>query len=117
MAQVLIRLAAQLAVNAFALWAAAEVISGVHFDGNLVALLGVAVVFGVINWLIKPVLSLLTLPLTILSLGLFALVLNALLLLLTSALVPAYGVDGFWTALIAAILISIISTVLNWFIP
>ena len=59
---------------------------------------------------------LLTLPLTVLTLGLFALVVNAVMLLLTSALDASYKVDGFVPALLASVLISIVSTVLNWFI-
>jgi len=110
------RLLAHLVVNAFALWLAAQVISGVHFDGNLLALAVLALIFGIVNTLIKPLVVLLTLPLTVLTLGLFALVINALMLLLTSALASSYSIDGFIPALLASILISIVSTVLNWFI-
>jgi len=110
------RLLVHLVVNAFALWLAAQVISGVHFDGSLLALAVLALIFGIVNTLIKPLVVLLTLPLTVVTLGLFALVINALMLLLTSALASSYSVDGFIPALLASILISIVSTVLNWFI-
>jgi putative membrane protein len=110
------RLVAQLVVNAFALWLAAQVINGVHFDGSLLALAVVALIFGIVNTLIKPLVRLLTLPLTVVTLGLFALVVNALMLLLTSVLDTSYSIDGFIPALLASILISIVSTVLNWFI-
>jgi putative membrane protein len=113
---VIIRLVAQLVVNAFALWLAAQWIDGVDFNGDLTSLALVALVFGVVNTLIKPLVNLLTLPLTVLTLGLFALVVNALMLLLTSWLVGTYTVDGFIPALLASLLISIVSTVLNWFI-
>jgi putative membrane protein len=107
------RLIAQLFVNGFALWLAAQVVSGIRFDGNLLALAVVAAIFGIVNTLIKPILFLLTLPLTILTLGLFALVVNALMLMLTDALSSSYTVDGFWAALLGSILISIVSTALN----
>ena len=110
------RLISHLIINGIALWLAAQFISGVHFDGNLISLVVLALVFGVVNTLIKPIVRLLTLPLTLLTLGLFALVVNALMLLLTSALDSSYGVDGFIPALLASIFISVVSTVLNWFI-
>jgi putative membrane protein len=110
------RLISHLIINGIALWLAAQVITGIHFDGNLASLAVLALVFGVVNTLIKPVVRLLTLPLTMLTLGLFALVVNALMLLLTSALDTNYSVDGFIPALLASILISVVSTVLNWFI-
>jgi putative membrane protein len=110
------RFVAHLVVNAFALWLAAQVISGVHFDGSLLSLAVLALIFGIVNTLIKPLVSLLTLPLTVVTLGLFALVINALMLLLTSALDTSYSIDGFIPALLASILISIVSTLLNWFI-
>ena len=110
-------LLAKLAINSFALWLASQVVSGVTFTGTTLQLVGVALVFGIVNTLIKPLLFLLTLPVTVITLGLFALVINALMLLLTSALVGDYHVDGFVTALLASLLISMSSTVLNWFIP
>lgn len=110
-------LVAKLAINSFSLWLASQVVSGVSFTGTTLQLVVVALVFGIVNTLIKPLLLLLTLPVTVITLGLFALVINALMLLLTSALVGDYHVDGFIPALLASILISIVSTVLNWFIP
>ena len=114
---VVVRLFAHLVVNGFALWLAAQIINGVSFSGSLVQLGVLAVVFGVVNTLIKPIVLLLTLPLSVLTLGLFALVVNALMLLLTSAVAGSYSVDGLWPALLASILISVVSTVLNWFLP
>jgi putative membrane protein len=111
-----VRLIAHLVINGIALWLAAQVINGVHFDGSLLQLSVLALIFGIVNTLIKPLVGLLTLPLTVVTLGLFALVVNALMLLLTSAIAGSYSVDGFLPALLASILISIVSTVLNWFI-
>ena len=110
------RLVAHLVINGFALWLAAQVITGVHFAGDLVSLLVLAVIFGVVNTLIKPIVRLLTLPLTVLTLGLFAVVVNTVMLLLTSALDASYSIDGFIPALLASVLISIVSTILNWFV-
>jgi putative membrane protein len=107
------RLIGLFVVNAIALWCAALVIDGVHFDGDLVALAGTALVFSIVNLLIKPFVLLLTMPLTIVTFGLFLLVVNALMLMLTGALSRAYSVDGFWAALLGAILISVVSLVLN----
>jgi putative membrane protein len=113
----LARFVGHMVIDGFALWVAAQVVSGVHFDGNLVALAVLALIFGLLNTFIKPLVLLLTLPLTVITLGLFALVINALFLLLASAFSGSYSVDGFWPALVASVVISIISTVLNWFLP
>ena len=113
----IVRLLAHLAVNVAALWTAAQLVTGITWDGTVVTLLGIAVVFGVVNFLIKPIIGLLTLPLTLITLGLFALVVNALMLVLTDQFVSGYTVDGFIPALIGGVVISIVSTILNWFIP
>jgi putative membrane protein len=107
------RLVGLFLVNAFGLWLAALVVDGVHFDGNLVALAGTALVFTIVSVLIKPFVVLLMLPLTIITFGLFLLVINALMLMLTGALSRAYSVDDFWAALLGGILISIVSLVAN----
>ena len=107
------RLLIQFLINALALWFAALVVDGVHFDGDLVALVGTAFVFSIVSLLIKPFVVLLTLPLTILTFGLFLHVINALMLMLTSALSRAYSVDDFWSALLGGILISIVSLAVN----
>ena len=109
------RVIGQILVNAFVLWAVAQVIPGIRFDGSIAALLILGLIFGVVNAVIKPVVLILTLPLTILTLGLFALVINALMLMLTSAFSSSYSVDGFFSALLGSIVISILSAVLNNF--
>ncbi|MGW0913127.1 phage holin family protein [Streptomyces sp. NPDC002784] len=84
-------------------------------------LLLVALIFGVVNVLVKPVVSLLSLPLLILTLGLFTLVVNALMLLLTSWLADtvdlSFHVEGFWTAVLGGLIISIVSWALNVLLP
>ncbi|MFV0134889.1 phage holin family protein [Streptomyces sp. HMX87] len=81
----------------------------------------VALVFGLVNLLVKPVVQLLTLPLFILTLGLFTLVVNALMLLLTSWLADqldlSFHVEGFWTAVLGGLIVSVVSWALNAFLP
>ena len=88
----------------------------IRVDGFWVALVTVFVL-GIINAIIRPIIVFLTLPLTILTLGLFLLVINGLLLGLVAALVPGFHVNGFWGAVLGSILISIVSWVLSWFLP
>jgi len=83
---------------------------------RLVLGLIVAAVFGLVNGILGPVLKLVTLPISVLTLGLFMLVLNALLLALSAYLVPALTIDGFWSAFVGAILIGLVSWVLNTFL-
>ncbi|CCK28948.1 hypothetical protein BN159_4569 [Streptomyces davaonensis JCM 4913] len=84
-------------------------------------LLLVALIFGLVNFLVKPIVNLLSLPLLILTLGLFTLVVNALMLLLTSWLADkfdlSFHVEGFWTAVLGALIISIVSWALNVVLP
>jgi putative membrane protein len=107
---------AQIAINGLLLWAAAYLVPGITFSGGILDLLIIGLVFGVVNWLIKPLVLILTLPLTILTLGLFALVVNALMLTLTGAVAPGYSVDGFWPALLGSIVISILSMFINRYV-
>lgn len=109
------------AVNALALSAATWLLDGITVTGEttsdrLLVMLGVALVFGVINAVVRPIVSLLALPFIILTLGLLIFVINAAMLLLTSAIAEqvglAFRVEGFWTAVIGAIVISLVSTLL-----
>ena len=107
----------RLLINAAALWVATKVVSGVTFEGSWLPFLGVALVFGVVNTFIRPVLKILTFPIIILTLGIFALVVNGLMLMLTSSLSAALGlgfhVSGFWPAFWGALVVSIVSTLLS----
>ena len=107
-------------INAAALWAAAELVSGIGYE-SWPALLIVALIFGLVNALIRPILKLLTCPLQILTLGLFTIVINALMLLLTSWLAGqfniAFWVEGFWPdAVLGALVVSAVSIVLSIFL-
>jgi len=107
----------RLLINAAALWVATRVVPGVTFRGSWLPFLGVALVFGVVNTFIRPVLKILTFPIIILTLGIFALVVNGLMLMLTSSLSAALGlgfhVRGFWPAFWGALVVSIVSTLLS----
>jgi putative membrane protein len=114
------RFVMRLLINAAALWAAVRLVPGIRFTGSLPSLLGIALVFGVLNAIVRPVLILLSLPLLLLTLGLFTLVLNAFVLWLTSAFSAALGlgfeVRGFSAAFIGAIVVSVVSIVLSIFV-
>jgi putative membrane protein len=110
----------RLLATAAALWVAVALVPGIVYEGGIVGLLGVALVFGVVNAFIRPILQVLTCPLVVLTLGLFVFILNAFLLWLTAQVAQALGIQfdviGFWSALIGAVLIAIVSTVLNLFV-
>lgn len=110
------RFLVRLLINAAALWAAAAFVPGIH-AGSVGSILATALVFGLVNAFIKPVLKLLSCPMLVLTMGLFTFVLNALMLLLTSWLGGHLGidfhVDGFVPAFLGALLVSIVSFVLS----
>ena len=95
-------------VTAFAFWCATRLIGGIAFSGPLNMIIA-AVVFGIVNALIRPVALLLSLPLTIITFGLFILVVNALMLWLTSALMPGMHVAGFSAAFLGALVVAVVS--------
>ena len=105
----MVKLIIRLLVNALAIWLAAQLIDGIELTGNLWQALLVALIFGLINAVIKPILVFFSAPLIVVTLGIFTLVLNALLLLLTSWLTDALTVSGFWAALLGALVITAIS--------
>jgi putative membrane protein len=108
-------------INALALGAAAWLLSGISVGGDtneqLLTLLAVGLVFGVVNTFITPIVKLLSIPFIIVTLGLFLIVVNALMLLLTEEIAGVFGldftVDGFWSAVFGSIIISIVSAVLG----
>jgi putative membrane protein len=110
----------RLLINAAALWAATRLVPGISFDGDWRLLLVVALVFGVLNVAVRPFLILLTLPLFIITLGLFTFVLNALMLWLTSIVSAALGlgfrVDGFGAAFLGALVVTVVSFMLSMFV-
>jgi len=105
----------KLAINALALLVVDSIFRNIWFDNNK-AMLAAAVVLALVNTYLRPLILVLTLPINILSLGLFTLVINAFLLELVSWVIPTFHVNGFWTAMGGALVISIISFLLNWFL-
>ena len=99
------------------LWVATRIVPGVTYTGGWMTLLGVALVFGVVNAFIRPVAKVLTFPIVILTLGLFLLVINGFMLWLTSALSDAldlgFHVQGFLAAFLGALVVSIVSGLLS----
>lgn len=112
MVQIVIRVV----INAVALWIADALLPGLSVSDSTGELILVAVVFGLVNAFIKPIVQILSCPLTILTLGLFTLVINALMLMLTGWLTGGVNTAGFGNALLGALIISIVSTVLSWFL-
>jgi putative membrane protein len=115
-----------LVVNAAALGVAVWMFSGITLTADttsdrIVTLLIVGAIFGVVTSVVRPIVNLLSLPLIILTLGLFLLVTNALMLLLTSKLADTFGlefhVEGFWTAVFGALVISIASMIVESLLP
>jgi len=115
-----------LVVNAAALGVAVWLLDGITLTadttgGRIGTLLLVGAIFGVITSVVRPIVNLLSLPLIVLTLGLMLIVINALMLLLTSAVAGSLGlefhVDGFWTAVLGAIIISITSMIVESLLP
>ncbi len=103
-------------LNALALLAVAYLLPGIHLDGFAGALLA-ALVLGLINALVRPLLILLTLPITVLTLGLFILVINGLLFWFVGSVLQGFVVSGFWVGVMGALLYSILSSVFSLLIP
>ena len=116
------KLILRILINAFAIWLTTMLLSSFNFSGSFLNLIIVAIIFGLINALVRPIVKLLTLPINLMTLGLFTLVINTLMLLLTVWLSDSLSLTGgvfqnFLIAFVAAIIISVISTILSWFMP
>lgn len=99
-------------INGLAVFITANFLPGVKVDSFITAII-VAIVLGIVNFIVKPILHLLTLPITILTLGLFTFVINALMILLVDRLVPGFDVDNFWAALLFSLVLSLVSSLLH----
>ena len=102
-------------VNAMAIWLATEIVPGIVARSATTVVVA-ALVLGLVNAVVRPVLLVLTLPLTLVTLGLFLFVLNAICLWLTSAVVPGFAVHGFWPAFWGALIVSALSWAVNGFV-
>jgi putative membrane protein len=101
-------------ITTLSVMGASHVIPGISYNSTGV-LIGAALLLGIINAMVRPVLLLLSLPFIIVTMGFFILVINALLLMFVSAVVPGFHVEGFWSALFAGIIIGLISWILSSF--
>ena len=108
----MVRFLARLVLNGIAIIVAAWMVPGLELAGPGSAL-AAGVLLGLVNALVRPVLFLLTLPLTLITLGLFLFVLNAICLAIAAALVPGFAISGFWAAVAGALLVSVVSWILN----
>jgi putative membrane protein len=102
-------------VLTIAILVAAYLVPGVHV--TLIGAIVLAVVLGLINVFIRPVVGILTLPINILTLGIFSLILNAVIIMLLALLVPGFGVTGFWAAFFFSIVLSLINALFGLGIP
>jgi putative membrane protein len=107
---------AHLILTAALLLLVANLVRGIEVQGWGAALLG-ALVLGLINAVVRPLMIVLTLPLTIFTFGLFLFVINALMLWLASAIVPGIRVQGFGPALLGSLLLTALNIIISWFIP
>lgn len=110
------RILIRVLINAAALWVAAKLIDGITLSDQVVTVLIVAAIFGVVNAIVRPVVKVLTFPITVLTLGLFILVINAAMLLLTDWLSDGLHVVGFGDAVLGGIVISLVSWFLSVFL-
>ena len=117
------KLVIRILINAVALWLAATFLPNINLTDDIVGILIVAIIFGLVNALIRPIVGLLALPITILTLGLFTLVINTIMLLITAGIAgDLLSIEGgvlerLWVAFLGSIVISIVSMVLSWFLP
>jgi putative membrane protein len=105
----------RLVVVALSLWLASELVPGIEVKGGW-TLIGAAVLLGLVNAVVRPVLVVLTLPVTILTLGLFLLVINAAMLGLVAAMFDGFTIESFWSAILASLIISIMGWLASWLI-
>jgi putative membrane protein len=104
-------------VNAIALFLAVYLVPGVNLQGGWVSILWLALIFGLINAFLRPLLTLLTCPLIVLTLGLFTLLINTFLFWLTSQVGQAFGIgftiDGFWPAFLGGLVVTVVSVIMS----
>ena len=99
-------------ISVLAVYVAAWLLPGVHLNGFWSSV-GLTLVLALLNTLVKPILVLFTIPVTILTLGLFLLVIDALIVMLASRLLPGFSVDSFWWAILYSVILSLVSSIFN----
>lgn len=105
----------RLLVSALSLWLASAIVPGMHIEG-IGSLILAALLLGIVNAIFRPFVIFLTLPFTIVTLGLFLFVVNAAMLGLVAWLLPGFTIQSFWSALLGSLVVSIVGTVLSWMI-
>src|SRR6185369_6681850 len=105
----------RLLITALGLWVAQAIVPGVEIS-DVWTLLAAAFLLGVVNAIVRPVFVLLTLPITVLSLGLFLLVVNAAMLALVAALLDGFALHGFFSALFGSLVVSLTSWIASWYV-
>src|SRR4029453_15727707 len=103
----------RMAISAFALWVASAIVPGMTISSTP-TLLAAALLLGLVNAVVRPLALLLTLPFTILTLGLFIFLVNAALLGLVAALLAGFPISGFWTAVLGSLVVSLVSSAVSW---
>lgn len=103
------------AIAALGLWLATRVVTGIRIDSPTTLILA-ALLLGVVNAVVRPLAVILTFPMTVVTLGLFLLVVNAAMLGLVALFLPGFGIDGFWAALLGAIIVGVTGWIGSWFI-
>jgi putative membrane protein len=105
----------RMAITALGLWLAARWISGISFEDEI-TLVGAALILGIVNAVVRPILIFMTLPITFLTLGLFLWVVNGAMIGLVAWLVPGFSVDGLWSAMLGSVIVGLTGWVANAFI-
>lgn len=105
----------RLLIVALGLWLASEIVAGIHI-GTPATLFGAALILGIVNSVVRPIIVILTLPISVVTLGIFLLIINAGMLGLVAWLFKNFTIDGFWSAFWGALIISITSGLASWFI-
>jgi putative membrane protein len=111
----MLRFIVQFLVTCLALWLAAQIVPGVGFNDTTTLLLA-AILLGIANIIVRPILTVLTFPLTLITFGLFLLVVNAAVIGLVAVLLEGFVVDGLWAGIGAAIVTGVVSWIAGWFI-
>ncbi len=107
------KLVLKLLINAAAIWVAARIVDGITLEEEALTIILVALVFALVNTFIRPILKLISLPVLILTLGLFTFVINAAMLAITAGILDGLSIDGFGSALLGAVIVTLVSWGLN----
>ncbi len=116
---IMTHLALRIMINALSIGIAVKLVDGITFTGEWWKMIIIGIIFGIVNSILKPIISFFSLPLIVLTLGIFLIVINALMLIITAKLSVPFNlglhIDGFFPALLGSIIISLISLLLSWF--